>query len=268
MSHHSEVVRGRAVSRAEPAVERVVSRRLAQQPVSREPPQAPSLEAVPFVQTSTPNETIVLTARQRQQLMQIGVRLRFPARKVIYREGEPADSVFAVMEGTVKSYRELPSGKRALCAFLFQRDLFGLAERGRYVNCTQACTPVVLYRLTMRELTVLLKQDAELQFHFLAKVTHELREAQRRAVLISRRDAAGRLAMFIELMAARLARPSAREIPLPMSRTDMAAYLGLSLESVSRAATELRRRGLIKFKSPHLVRIVDPKALADVAAAL
>ena len=268
MAHESDVVRGRAPHRAEHAVERLGARRLARQPVAIERHQAPDLEAVPFLQTTTPTETIVLTARQRQQLMQIGTRLRFPARKLIYREGEVADSVFAVMEGTVKSYRELPSGKRALCAFLFQRDLFGLAERGHYVNCTQACTPVVLYRLTLRELTVLLKQDAELQFHFLAKVTHELRESQRRGVLLSRRDAAGRLAMFIELMAARLARPSAREIPLPMSRTDMAAYLGLSLESISRAATELRRRGLIKFKSPHLVRIVDAAALAEVAAAV
>jgi CRP/FNR family transcriptional regulator len=229
---------------------------------------APSIGAVPFVETPAVDDTIVLTARQRQQLVQIGIRLRLPARKLIYREGEVADSVFTVMEGAVKSYRELRSGKRALCAFMFQRDLFGLAERGRYINCTQAITPVVLYRLSMTQLTVLLKQDAELQFHFLSKVTHELRESQRRAILISRRDAAGRLAMFIELMAARRGRSTVREVPLPMSRTDVADYLGLSLESVSRAATELRRRGLVKFETPHLVRIVDASALAELAAAV
>ena len=232
--------------------------------------EATSLRAVPFLGTASPTDTIVLTPRQREQLVQIGVRLRLPARKVIYREDAEADSVFAVMEGAVKSYRELRSGRRVVYAFLFQRDLFGLAERGRYVNCVQAITPVLLYRLSMTQLTVLLRQDADLQFQFLAKVTHELRESQRRAMMISRRDAAGRLAMFIELMAGRRERPSCRnpEVLLPMSRTDIGDYLGLSLESVSRAATELRRRGLVKFETPHLVRIVDASALAEIAAAL
>jgi CRP-like cAMP-binding protein len=174
------------------------------------------------------------------------------------------------MDGVVKSYRELRSGRRTVVAFLFQRDLFGLAEKGRYVNCVQAVTPVVLHRLSVDQLTLLLKQDADLQFQFLAKVTHELRESQRRAVLISRRDAAGRLAMFIELMAERRDRATGREreVSLPMSRTDIAAYLALSVESVSRAATELRRRGLIKFETPHLVRILDLPALAEIAAAV
>ena len=232
--------------------------------------QATSLRAIPFLEAPAQTESIVLTARQREQLVQIGIRLRLPARKVIYREDAEADSVFAIMEGSVKSYRELRSGKRTVVAFLFRRDLFGLAERGRYVNTVQAVTPVVLYRLSMTQLTHLLKQDAELQFQFLAKVTHELRESQRRAVMIGRRDAAGRLAMFIELMAARRDRSTCRDrdVSLPMSRTDIGDFLGLSLESVSRAATELRRRGLVKFETPHLVRIVNPVALAEMAAAV
>ena len=235
---------------------------------ARETPHGPSLRAVPFLQADTDN--IVLTARQREQLVQIGTRLRLPARKIIYREDAPADAVFAVVEGVLKSYRHLRNGRRTICAFLFARDLFGLAERGHYVNCTQAVTPVILYRLSIHELTRILKEDAELQFQFLAKVTHELRESHRRAVLINRRDAAGRLAMFIERMAARRDQSIRREpdVALPMSRTDIAEYLGLSLESVSRAATELRRRGLVRFESRHLVRIVDVTSFVAVAAAV
>jgi CRP/FNR family transcriptional regulator, anaerobic regulatory protein len=231
---------------------------------------APALRAVPFWKAAAETDTIVLTSRQREQLMLIGTRLRLPARTIVYREGAAADSVFAVMDGAVKSYRELPSGKRELCAFLFRRDLFGLAEKGRYVNCTQAITQVVLYRLSLSQLTLLLRRDADLQFQFLTKVTHELRESQRRAVLINRRDAAGRLAMFIELMAARRDRSTCgeREVPLPMSRTDIADYLGLSRESVSRAAKELLRRRLVHFENTHLVRIVDATGLAKIAAAV
>jgi len=233
-------------------------------------PPGPALQAVPFMKVAAETDKVVLTRRQREQLMLIGTRLRLPPRTVIYREGAAADSVFAITEGAVKSYRELRSGKRSVCAFLFQRDLFGLAERGRYRNCTQAITRVTVYRLSLSQLTLLLKRDGDLQFQFLTKVTHELRESQRRAVLIHRRDAPGRLAMFIELMAERNDRATARtrRVPLPMSRTDMADYLGLSLETVSRAAGELVRRKLVKFETLHLAVIVDPAGLAALAAAV
>ena len=230
---------------------------------------APSLGAIPFLKTAADADRIVLTTRQREQLTQISTRIRLPARKVIYREDSAAEWVFSVVEGAVKSYRELPSGKRALCAFLFTRDLFGLAEQGRYVNTAQAILPVTLYRFPLSQLTLLLKHDADLQFQFLAKVTHELCEAQRRAILIGRRDAAGRLAMFLTLMAARTNRwRQDREIPLPMSRSDIADFLGLSLESVSRAAADLERQGLVKFENRHLARVLDAARLAKLAAAV
>ena len=66
---------------------------------------------------------------------------------MVYREQSAATSVFAVADGVVKTYRDLPSGKRTIGAFLFARDLFGLAENGRYINCAQAVTRVTLYRL-------------------------------------------------------------------------------------------------------------------------
>ena len=230
---------------------------------------APSLGTIPFLKTAADADRIVLTTRQREALTQISTRLRLPARKVIYREDSPAEWVFAVAEGAVKSYRDLPSGKRALSAFLFSHDLFGLAEKGRYVNTVQAIVPVTLHRFSVSQLTLLLKHDADLQFQFLAKVTHELCEAQRRAILINRRDAGGRLAMFLALMAARTDRLRRnREIPLPMLRSDIADFLGLSLESVSRAAADLERQGLVKFENRHLARVLDAPRLAKLAAAV
>ena len=85
--------------------------------------------AIPFLKIPADADRIVLTPRQREELAQIGTRVRLPARKMIYREDSAAQWVFAVVEGAVKSYRELPSGKRAL-RFLFSHDLFGLAEKG------------------------------------------------------------------------------------------------------------------------------------------
>ena len=227
---------------------------------------APVLRAIPFVGAQAGTTAPMPTPSQREQLARIGVRLRLPPRMMIYREQSPARWVFVVIEGVVKTFRDLPSGKRPVTAFLAPGDLFGLAEQGLYCNCAQAITRVALYRLPLEDLVVLLKHDADLQFQFLAKVTHELREAQRRSIVINRRDAVGRLAMFIT--AAQEQAPDSRglRVSLPMTRSDIASFLGLSLETVSRAAAALERRGIVRFDSRHSVRILDPKRLGKLTA--
>jgi CRP-like cAMP-binding protein len=229
----------------------------------------PPLNAIPFLKerAGAAKGPILLTERQRQELARIGTRVGMGPRTIIYREDAPAMWVFAVTEGTVKTYRELPSGKRTIAAFLFAHDLFGLAENGRYTNTAQAITRVTLYRLPLAELAALLKHDGELQFEFLVKITHELREAQRRDVMLNRRDAAGRLAMFVAWMHTRQTTYTAGPIDgisLPMTRSDIAAFLGLSLESVSRAAAELERRRVITFEGRHRAQIVNTSALAKL----
>jgi CRP/FNR family transcriptional regulator, anaerobic regulatory protein len=239
-------------------------------PVGPAPRRVPAFRTAPFLKPGRDIEAVLLTEHQREQLAHIGMRVRLPARTMIYHEGSAAQWVFAVAEGLVKSYRDLRSGKRIVGAFLFARDLFGLAANGEYVNSAQAITRVTLYRLPVNELAALLKHDGELQFGFLAKVTHELRESQRRAILITRRDAPGRLAMFVALMGERLDCPATgvRVIPLAMTRSDIAGFLGLSLESVSRAAADLERQGLVTFEGRHLARILDPARLARLVAAV
>ena len=232
------------------------------------PPSVPALRGAPFTAEGG-GEIVLLTSAERERLIQIGARIRLPARMVIYREDSSADWVFAITDGCVKCYRDLPSGKRALSAFLFARDLFGLAENGRYSNTVQAITNVTMYRLPIMELANLLKQDGVLQFKFLSKVTHELRAAQRRAILINRRDAVGRFATFLTMMAPPgTGTTDGQEVPLPMARSDIADFLGLSLESVSRSAAELERTGLVRFENRHLARILDGERMSKLVAAV
>jgi CRP-like cAMP-binding protein len=227
-------------------------------------------QSIPFLDTGAQTETTLLTAQQRKELARIGRQLQLPARAMIYRRDSAADSVFVVADGVVKSFRKLPSGKRIMCAFLFRHDLFGLAERGRYLNSTQAITKVTLYQLPLGDLIPLIKRDAELQFRFLVKVTQELRESQRRTIVMSRRDAVGRLAMFLMMMRTEHLAivGSDHEIPLPMSRTDIADFLGLSREAISRAFKTLQRRGIVDIEGRHTARIVDRALLARLATAV
>ena len=82
--------------------------------------------------------------------------------------------------------RDLPSGKRRITSFWFSGDVFGLAERGKFVYTTQAVTAVTLYRIPVNELKLALLEDGHLQFQFLVKVTHEFREVQRQKVALTR----------------------------------------------------------------------------------
>jgi CRP-like cAMP-binding protein len=225
--------------------------------------------AAPLLDGAEDAEAIRLTERQREQLAAISTRQRVSRRTMIFSEHSPAQWVWAVTEGVVKSYRELRSGRQLVCAFMFPRDLFGLAECGRYVNSARAVTDVIAYRLPIAELAILLKHDGDLQYGFLAKVTHELRESQRRAIVLNRRDAKGRLAMFLVQMGHRVDASASRAplVPLPMTRSDIAAYLGLSLETVSRAARALEHRGLVRFEGRHAARVLDARGLARLAVA-
>jgi CRP-like cAMP-binding protein len=230
-------------------------------------PHIPLFRAIPALDPGQTADAVLLTESQRQELENIGLRQRFPPRTVVYKEGDAAQWVFAVTEGAVKSYRDLRSGRRVVSAFLFSRDIFGLAANGQYVNSAQTIARTTLYRLPVGELALLLKQHADIQFAFLSKLTHELRESQRRAILVTRRDASGRLAMFIAQMGERLDRDATGLVPLPMSRSDIAAFTGLSLESISRAAADLQRRRLVTFEGRHLVRILDPAGFTKLIGA-
>ena len=227
----------------------------------------PLLRATPFDHITEGVAGRVLTPRQRQELESLSTLVTINARGFVYRAQTHASSVYICREGALKSFRELPSGKRRVMAFLFGRDLFGLSERGRYVNSVQALTRSVCYKIPIEPLKAVLRKDAELEFQFLCKIVHELREVQYHAVVVGRRSAAGRVAMFLTMLERNLGGEAARRttIPLPMSRSDIAESLGLSLEAVSRACTQLEKDGIIAFDSARFVRVVDRGRLDRLA---
>jgi CRP-like cAMP-binding protein len=210
----------------------------------------------------------LLSSGQRSQIASIATSLQFPRGKLIYREGANAQSVFIIASGIVKSFRDLPSGKRRVMTFLFADDVFGLAQSGHYMNSAQTITPVTVYRMRVATLADTLRRDADLAIQFLCKVTHELRQAFRHTVIVTRRDAMGRVTMFLRLLEETSDLGKDSRIEVPMSRVDAANYLGLSLEAVSRALSELERSGIIAFDGRRIVRVLDRARLEKIAAAL
>ena len=231
--------------------------------------QGLSMRTIPFLAGHLEHASPpTMTPRQRKRLMAIATRERFSARTVLYREDSQAHDVFINADGVVKAFRDLPSGRRRIVAFMLRGDLFGLAEGGRYVNTTQAVTPVTAYRVPLDKLTALLRRDAELEFLFLCKVTHELRESQRQQIRLGRRDAAGRFAMFVSALEAQSPGAGRGGIPVPMSRSEIADYLGLSPEAVSRAGSRLAKQHILAFEGRHLIRIVDRARFSKLVHAM
>jgi CRP-like cAMP-binding protein len=222
---------------------------------------------VPFRDLSGAGLVELLSERQRHHLAGLATLQHVRPRSVIYGAGDAADAVFIIEEGAVKSFRDLPSGRRRIAAFLFAHDLFGLAAAGRYVNTTQAMTPLTVYRLDLDVLADAFRRDPDLELRFLCKAVHELREAQHHAIIVGRRHAAGRVAMLLHMLERNTPRRGG-DVVIPMTRSDMADYLGLSLEAVVRASRRLERQGIVDFIDRHHARIRDRQQFEALVAAV
>jgi CRP-like cAMP-binding protein len=209
----------------------------------------------------------LLTDDERARLGTIASVVRFKKGEVIYHEGDPADAVFNITTGAVAVYREAPDSSEHVAAFLFPDDLFGLSAEGRYTNSTKAITAVVAYRLPVPALRSRLSKDAELEFHVMCKLCHELRQAQRHAFLLSQRSAITKLTMFLQLLEQiQIARGGQTgEIYLPMDRSDIGEDVGITLATVSRAFRRLTSRGIVRFRNRRHMRIVDRSAFEKIA---
>jgi CRP-like cAMP-binding protein len=210
----------------------------------------------------------LLSEEERARLSVLSSIVRLKKGEEIYREGQRADAVFNIITGVVKAYKTAPDGSEHIAAFLFPDDMFGLSEEGRYTNSTKALTPLAMYRFPVPALRSRLAKDAELEFHVICKLLHELRETQRHAFLLARRRAVPKVAMFLQLLenlqAARGERRA--DIYLPMNRSDIGEYLGMSLEAVSRAFRGLTTHGIIMSRDRQHLKITDRSAFDKIAA--
>lgn len=217
----------------------------------------PSISAIPFRHDGTGLTAPLLSAAERGRLALIATVAHFERGRVIFQENDPLTCIYNIAHGVVRTCHVSVEGRRTVTAFLFAEDLVGLAENGRYTSTAEAATPVTAFHLPIAALEELLRRDPELELHFLCKVCHELREAQRHAILLSRRDAAGRIALFLHLLSGQLPERADGTIGIPMTRADVADYTGLSVEAVSRTLRHLERIGVLGFHGPQRVEIVD-----------
>ena len=183
--------------------------------------------------------------------------------QAIFAEGEAADAIFRVVDGVIRLYKLLPDGRRQIIGFLQAGDMMGLAFAERYLYSAEAVTATTVQRISRAQLDDLLDAQPSLARKLLSVTTSELVAAQDQMLLLGRKTALEKLASFLLALSRRT--DAARAIALPMSRSDIADYLGLTTETVSRTFTQLKTAGAISLQEGNKVLISDMDAIYDMA---
>lgn len=197
----------------------------------------------------------------------IVTRTRLEVEQAVFYEWDPADHVFNVTQGVVRLSKMLPDGRRQITGFLFPGDFLGIAYAETYAYTAEAVCPVALCRFQRRQLEDLCHEFPELERRILGMASNELVEAQEQILMLGRKTAQEKLASFL----CRLSSPSLRperpidSIDLPMNRTDIADYLGLTTETVSRTFSHLAKQGVLELASAQHVVLRQREKLAELA---
>ncbi len=188
--------------------------------------------------------------------------LTYPQGAEIYGENEPADYVYQVKRGAVRSYKLLADGRRQIGAFHLIGDIFGLVNGDTHRFTAEAVVETTLRFIRRQSIERVANSDAVVTRDLLRMTTENLQHAENHMLLLGRKTSTEKVAAFLIEMNGRLNATDA--MTLPMARRDIGDYLGLTIESVSRALSKMRRAGVLDFvhKNQREVVILDHQGLA------
>lgn len=228
----------------------------------------PEMRARPFDRrTDSPSQIEnLLPRRQQAQLQAIATVLDYQrANNTIFSEGEDAHFVYSVASGVVRISRHTENGRRQILALMLPGDLFGIPEAGLYANSAETVCPTTLYRVPWERLHEMMLEEPEMQVSFLVRVAFDLRQAQRRIVMLGQHNITQRLASFLLELAQHpdFYSPRTHRLELPLTRHDLGDYLGAAAETAARALASLERAQVIHRISARVLEIPDMDRLRD-----
>ncbi len=203
---------------------------------------------------------LILSTQTVAALSAIAVPLDVKARTPVVRQGDEAEFVFLIRSGVIKAEHQLEDGRTQIVAFHWPGDLFGLADHDLYLNSADALTDCDLIRFSRPALKALFLTEPGLQGDFLVEAIAHLRLSQRHLLLVTHQRVAKRLAGFLIECSQKPECYDAQTgvLSLIMDRTDIAAYLNTTVESVSRMIGALEERKLITRVDARHVRLDLP----------
>jgi CRP-like cAMP-binding protein len=182
----------------------------------------------------------------------------------IYAHDEPADFCWRIISGCARTVQLMEDGRRQIDEFLWPGDLIGINDLETYNSDAEAVTDLTLRRYPRQQVEAQASTHAALALHLRNMTLANLRSAHRQIILLGRKTAVEKIASFLIEMDRRSESTNDRFVSLPMSRTDIADHLGLSIETVCRNLVSLQRDGTVAIQRSG-IELCDRDALLEIA---
>jgi len=213
------------------------------------------VQAYALKSAATPTPALNSASHDEDEVKLIGVAKSYRREREIFAEGDSTELVYKVVSGAVRSLRLLSDGRRQITHFYLPGDIFGVEfGGGRRAGAEALCDAVVV---VARRSSVACEPEQTMRLW--RHAISELQRSEDHVLTLGRRSATERLARFLVDLADRLG--GGDVFDLPMSRQDIADYLGLTIETVSRTLTQLQANRLIELQGCRRVRFPDREAL-------
>ena len=191
----------------------------------------------------------------------------------IFREGDTANSIYQLDSGVARLSKTVPDGRRQVLGFLFVGDFFtpsgfAMSTYDQAICTADAVTEITFACQPLDKLDALLSDQPRLARYMLAAAGHELFKLQQQMLLLGRMSAIERVVWFLLRMKEQQSAEGDASIQLPMSRLDIADYLGLRIETVSRTLRYLRDHCIIKLNGKAEVSIIDSAKLHVISGGI
>ena len=194
----------------------------------------------------------------------IATEFSYRKEEEIYGEDEPSEYVYQVIRGAVRTYKLLSDGRRQIGSFHLPGDVFGLDAGSTHRLTAEAITNTTVRLVKRRSLEAAASSNVQVAHNLWTMTASDLRHAEDHMLLLGRKTAMERVATFLLEMDRRLAK--AGMMALPMCRRDIGDYLGLTLETVSRALSQLNEQGILVFSGARQILLRNRQRLADMDA--
>jgi CRP/FNR family nitrogen fixation transcriptional regulator len=221
-------------------------------------PKAVLAEAQPAALVSVFGESTALCA--------IGTVALFARNSTIFSEGDDANYAYKVVSGGVRLFKIMPDGRRQIAEFALPGDYFGIAWLAQHALTAEAICDTTAICYSRARLERLGDEDRAVRAELYSTLRHDLWAAQNHLVILGRQNARERVASFLVQLTERKATVDRMVLRIPMSRQDIADYLGLTIETVCRTLSALKRERLIAIPSRRTIIICNLEALRQSPA--
>ena len=202
---------------------------------------------------------------KRSEMDTVGVALRFARNETIYNKGDDARFSYKVIEGAVRLSRIFADGRRQIVNFFLPDETFGIELSDEYSATAEAVGDVVTLRCPRLCISQMTEGDPDISQKRLAMFSRSLAAAERHVAMLGHQSAKERVASFFMALEMQRRTDNSHTLDLPLSRQDIADYLGLTIETTCRALSELKRQNIITTPSRRRIIIRDLVGLQAIA---